>query len=44
MFGSGRPSVRAQAIAFCNRMKQEHPDLWIAYQAKRRILGLSKSQ
>jgi hypothetical protein len=33
-----RPAVRAQGIVFCNRMKQEHPDLWIAYRAKRRII------
>jgi hypothetical protein len=43
MFRSDIPSVRGQAIAFRNRMQQEHPDLWIAYQAKRRILGLSNS-
>lgn len=43
MLRSEQPSVRANGLAFCNRMKHEHPDLWVAYQAKRRVLGLSSS-
>lgn len=37
------PSVSNKAIAFANRMREEHPDLWVGYQAKRRVLGLSSS-
>lgn len=33
-----RMAVHQQALAFCNRMKDEHPELWIAYRAKLRIL------
>jgi hypothetical protein len=35
---SERPSVRAHVLTFCNRMADEHPDLWIAYRTTKRIL------
>ena len=42
MHRSHLPSVSNKAIAFANRMRTEHPDLWIAFKAKQRVLGLSK--
>jgi hypothetical protein len=32
-----RASVHAHAMAFAHRAKDEHPDLWIAFQTVRRI-------
>ena len=43
MLVSELSSVRAQGFAFCDRMRAKYPQLWIAYQAKRRVLGLSSS-
>jgi len=44
MLRSEQPSVVTQGLVFCNRMKTSHPDLWIAFKAKQRVLGLSKSR
>ena len=38
MLRSLRPSVRAQGLAYCNRMICEHHDLWITYRAVKRII------
>jgi hypothetical protein len=36
-------SVSVKATAFANRMQDTHPELWVSFQTKRRILGLSSS-
>lgn len=43
MLRSERASVVTQGLVVCKRMRNEHPDLWLAFKAKQRILGLSKS-
>jgi hypothetical protein len=42
MHRSHRPSVVNKALEFANRMRQEHPDLWLGFRGKQRVLGLSK--
>lgn len=39
MLRSEISAVRAQGLVFCKRMKHEHPDLWIAYRAAKRIFS-----
>lgn len=44
MLRDGRPATRTQVLVFCNRMKKEYPEMWVAYRAKRRILEGVKVQ
>lgn len=37
MLRSMNPSVLGQAVSFIRRMKEEHPDLWVAHRALQRI-------
>jgi hypothetical protein len=36
-------SVHTKAMVFASRMRDTHPELWVPFKAKRRILGLSSS-
>lgn len=42
MHASQVPSVSNKAIVFAKRMQEEHPELWLSFLAKQRVLGLSK--
>jgi hypothetical protein len=43
MRSSEYPGVSDKVVEFGNRMRRTHPDLWLTFKAKQRILGLSSS-
>jgi hypothetical protein len=39
-----RASVHTQAMEFSRRMKTDHPELWLSFKAKQRVLGYQQLQ